>query len=116
MKADKEVLKMLAESGDIVNTLNGGMSLAKVKMHTLKDHYLVTVRVPGLNQDALKLEMQDGDLFVYQRLEADNGLAVPFMIASISVTDDVNRHAITTNYHGNRLNIVMPIDPLSDMD
>jgi HSP20 family molecular chaperone IbpA len=110
MRVDKELMHVLAQSADVVNTINGGMSVAHIKMHTLKDHYLITVRVPGVSEEALKLEMHEGNLFVFQQMTLDTGLRIPYLVASITVSENVNKEAISANYEGRRLHIFMPFD------
>ena len=110
MRVEKQLMKMLAEAGDLVNTINGGMSLAHIHNYQLQDHYLVTVKVPGVDKTSLKVELHEGSLYVYQRMHLDDGIDIPYRVASIKVNANVDVRAIHANYQGRNLNIVLPID------
>ena len=114
MRVDRQITKMLADSGDLVNTINGGMSLAHVSRFKLSDHYLITVKGPGVDKELLKLEMHDDSLFVFQRIKIDGEIEIPYMVASIELKGNVDKAAITANYHGKNLNIVMPFGEEED--
>ncbi|MCP4456700.1 MAG: hypothetical protein GY816_01530 [Cytophagales bacterium] len=111
-----DIIKTLAESTDLVNTINGGMSLAFVTKYTLADHLMVTVKVPGVDKKSLKVEMHDGQLFIYQLMHMEDQLDIPFMVASLRVSEKVNKREIRANYHGRNLNIVMPFSEWEDED
>jgi len=108
MRVELDIIKTLAESADLVNTINGGMSLAHIHKYTLADHYMVTVKVPGVDKKSLKVEMHDGQLFIFQLMHLEDGIDIPFMVASIDVAEKVIKQQIRANYHGRSLNIVMP--------
>ena len=110
MRVKLETIKTLAESADLVNTINGGMSLAHIHKYTLADHYMVSVNVPGVDKGSLKVEMHDEQLFIFQLLHQEEGIDIPYMVASVEVSDKVNKREIRANYHGKNLNIVMPFD------
>lgn len=114
MRVDKEVVKMIAESADLVNTINGGMSLAHVSKYKLADHYMVTVRVPGVDKQSLKVEMHDGNLFVFQLMHLEEGIDIPYMVASIPLKPNIDLRGIHANYQGKNLNIVMPFQEEDD--
>ena len=115
MKTDKELLKTLAQSADIVNTINGGMSLAYVRKTQLPDHYLVTVKVPGVDVDSLRLEMHKGHLFVFQVLHLE-GIEIPYLITGIELDEEVDREAVRANFEDNRLNILLPFGPVDSRE
>lgn len=114
MRVDKHITRMLAESGDLVNTINGGMSLAHVSRAKHNDHYLVTVKVPGVDKKSLKVEMHDNSLFIFQLMHLEGGIDIPYMVASVELKGNVDRSAIRANYYGKNLNIVMPFTEEED--
>jgi len=116
MKVELDSIKTLAESADLVNTINGGMSLAHIHKYTLEDHYMVTVKVPGVDRKSLKVEMHDGQLFIFLQMHLEEGINIPFMVASIEVSPKVNKREIRANYHGKNLNIVLPFEEWDDED
>ena len=108
MRVESEIIKTLAESADIVNTINGGMSLAHVQRDRLSDHYLVTVKVPGVEKKSLKVELHKGKLFVFQLMHLEDGIDIPYLVASVDISNDVQREEIRANYQGKHLNVIMP--------
>lgn len=116
MRVELDIIRTLAESADLVNTINGGMSLAHIRRYTLSDHYMVSVKVPGVDKKSLKVEMHDGQLFIFQLMHLEDGIDIPFMVASIDVAKKVIKREIRANYHGKNLNIVMPFDECEDED
>jgi len=108
MKIAPHIVKTLAESADLINTINGGMSLAYVEKHTLTDHYLVTVKVPGVDKHALRIELHNRQLFVFQLMQLDDAIEVPYLITVIELSKQVDRQAVHANYQGKNLNIVLP--------
>ena len=108
MKIAPHIVKTLADSADLINTINGGMSLAYVEKHTLTDHYLVTVKVPGVDKHALRIELHNGQLFVFQLMQLDHSVEVPYLVTVIELSKQVDRQAVHANYQGKNLNIVLP--------
>jgi len=116
MRVDREVMRMLADSGDLVNTINGGMSLAHVNKYTNSDHYLVTVKVPGVNKRSLKVELHDNHLFVFQLMHLEDGIDIPYMVASVELETNVDRQGVRADYTGKALNIVLPFNESEDTE
>lgn len=108
MKIAPEIVKTLAESADLINTINGGMSLAHVEKHTLADHYLITVKVPGVDKHALKVELYKGQLFVFQRMQLEEGIEIPYLVTVIELSEGVNKQGVHANFEGKHLRIVLP--------
>ena len=106
MRVDRDLLKILAESTDLVNTINGGMSVAHVSKLKYTDHYLFTVKVPGVDKLSLKVEMHDDHLFVFQLMHLEDGIDIPYMVASIEMKSNVDKQAVRANYQGKYLNII----------
>lgn len=110
MKIAPELIKTLAESADLINTINGGMSSAHVKKHTLKDHYLVTVNVPGVDGHSLKLELHNDMLFIFQLMHLEDEIEIPYLISSIELEESVDKRAVHADFQGKDLNIVLPFE------
>ena len=116
MRVEIYIIKTLAESADLVNTINGGRSIAHIHKYKLDDHYMVSVKVPGVDKKSLKVEIHDGQLFIFQLLHLEDGIDIPFMVASIDISEKVIKREIRTNYHGINLNIVMPFAEWDESD
>lgn len=110
MKVVPELVKTLAESADLINTINGGMSLAHVEKFTLKDHYLVTINVPGVDSHNLKLELHNDMLFIFQVMHLEEDIDIPYLITSVELEESVDRRAVHADFQGKNLNIVLPFE------
>ena len=110
MKIALELMKTLAESADLINTINGGMSLAHVEKHTLTDHYLITVKVPGVDGHSLKLELHNDMLFIFQLMHLEDDIEIPYLISSVELEESVDRRAVHADFQGKNLNIVLPFE------
>ncbi len=116
MRVELELIKILAQSANLINTISGGMSLAHIHKYTLDDHYMISVKVPGVEKGSLKVEVHDGQLFIFQLMHLEKGIDIPYMVASVEVSDKVNKQTIRANYHGRSLNIVMPFKDWTEGD
>jgi len=114
MKIIPHIQKTLAESADLINTINGGMSLAHVTKHTLADHYLVTVKVPGVDKHLLKVELHKGQLFIFQRMQLEDGIEIPYLVTAIALSEKVDKRAVQANFQGRDLCIVLPFGQPED--
>ena len=109
MKIEMEDIKVLADTADLMNTINGGMSLAHIQKLSMADHKLVSVRVPGVNNKSLKVEVKKGVLFVFLMVPIDDGVRIPMLVANMDIPDDVITEEVRANYQGRSVNIVMPL-------
>jgi len=114
MKIAPHIVKTLAESADLINTINGGMSLAYVEKHTLVDHYLITVKVPGVDKHSLKVELHNGQLFVFQLMQLEVGIEIPYLVTAIELSERVDKQGVHANFEGKHLNIVLPFGESED--
>ena len=55
---------------------------------------MVSVNVPGVDKSSLKVEMHDEQLFIFQLLHQEEGIDIPYMVASLEVSDKVNKREI----------------------
>jgi HSP20 family molecular chaperone IbpA len=114
MKVAPELIKTLAESADLINTINGGMSLAHVEKFTMTDHYLVTVKVPGVDGHSLKLELHKDLLLVFQLMHLEDDIEIPYLITSVQLDENIDKRAVHVDFQGKNLNIVLPFEESED--
>jgi HSP20 family protein len=114
MRVAPELVKTLAESADLINTINGGMSLAHVEKHTLADHYLVTIKVPGVDKHSLKLELHNDQLWIFQLMHLEEDIDIPYLLTSVQLDENVDRRAVHADFQGKNLNVVLPFAESED--
>lgn len=109
MKVEKELTKMLAESADIVNMINGGTVYPTFENSTEEDHYRLEVNVPSVGPDDIKVEVNGSDLFIYQSI-GHKDLKLPNLLGMIKISGDVEVENITAGYENDTLIVIMPFD------
>jgi hypothetical protein len=113
---DRMLVKNLAKTAEIVNTINGGMSQAKLHMKKESDEWLLRFKVPGVGPDNLKIEVRNSQLFIFQILGADNssGIELPYLITSLVISPKIDFEGIIAEYDGEEICVHMPLDEMSD--
>jgi HSP20 family molecular chaperone IbpA len=112
---DKVLIKNLATTAEIVNTINGGMASPVISVFKGKIEWTINARVPGVSPENLKLEIKDNELFIFQILENGfDGMEIPYMLTMIHLSNRVELDAITAEYENGELFILLPLDEMSD--
>ncbi len=99
-------------TADVLNTINGGMSLAFVEKVRKEDHIFVTVKVPGVREDALKVEMREDKLLVFHQIQIDTETKVPNLVAILPLSSLIDLNNIQASFEKDRLNIILPFNDL----
>ena len=112
MRVDKNASKRLAETANIINTINGGTIYPTFKTITEKDHYRLEVSVPTIVPDDIKVEVNGSDLMIYQNVHV-NAYTLPNMLGLIKISADVELENIHAEYEDDLLVVIMPFSELS---
>ncbi|WP_421874411.1 Hsp20/alpha crystallin family protein [Marinoscillum sp.] len=109
---DRILIKNLAQTAEIVNTINGGMTQASMLVDKGEDEWTVMVRVPGVSPERMKIEVRDGQLFIFHVMADENAAAVelPFMLAALALDKRVDFDGIMAEYEDKELYIHLPLD------
>jgi HSP20 family molecular chaperone IbpA len=116
MKAKDHVLiKNLAATAEVVNTINGGMASPVISVFKGKLEWTINARVPGVSPENLKLEIKDNELYIFQMIKNGFGkMELPYMLTMINLSNRIELDAITAEYENGELFIVLPLDEMSD--
>ena len=102
-----------------MNTLNGGISKPTVQMLRKQKNYLVTVRMPGVDPNKMRVEVHNDRLFLFHdilvektELYADIN-QIPFNIGYVLIPFDVNIREIKAVYEDMELQITLPFNELA---
>lgn len=112
MNLENDVTKTLAESADIVNTINGGTVYPTFETSTEANHYRLEVSVPSVDPDNIKVEVDGSDLLIYQSV-VHNEITLPNLLGMIKISADVELDSISAGYEEETLIIIMPFDELT---
>jgi len=112
MKVDKQATKRLAETANIVNSLNGGAIYPTFYTTTEKDHYRLEVSVPTVEPQDLKVEVNGSDLLIYQNVHV-NAFTLPNVLGQIKISADVELENIHAEYQEDLLVVILPFNELT---
>lgn len=113
---DRVLIKNLAKTAEIVNTINGGMSQAKMLMTKSEQEWIVRLKVPGVSPDKLKIEVRDNQMFIFHILADNNssGIALPYLITAFMISPKIDFDEIMAEYDKGEVRVHMPLDEWSD--
>lgn len=108
---DKILLKNLAQTADIVNTINGGMSQASFKLLKQENEWMVKVEVPGVDADNMRIEVRDDQMFIFQIIGDEHAaVQIPYLVTTFKISSKVNYDDILAEYENGEIFIHLPID------
>lgn len=113
MKAEDRILiKNLAYTAEIINTINGGMAEPAIKIRKEETEWLVRVKVPGVSVDNMKIEVKDHQMFLFHLIAEGNAsdVEIPYLMAALTLSRKVDFDGIVAEYHHGELFIHLPLD------
>ena len=112
MKVNSEITRSLAETGNIINTINGGTIFPLFDSTKEEDHYRLEVSVPSVNPDDIKVEISGGDLLVYQKVH-QNEVTLPNLLGIINISAEVDMEGISAEFEDDILVVIMPFSEMT---
>lgn len=112
MRVDNGITKRLAETANIVNTINGGTVFPTFNTTTEKDHYRLEVSAPTIQADDLKVEVNGSELMVYQNIHV-NAYTLPNILGLIKIAADVELENISAEFEDDLLVVIMPFSEMT---
>src|SRR6267154_46664 len=73
MKTRKFISNELLASIDVLNTVNGGVSEPQLKLKQFQDHREIWVKVAGVSEESLKVEIHNNLLRVFYSMNVATG-------------------------------------------
>ena len=112
----KTKFKDLLTSVDVLNTLHGGVSEPFLSISEQTGRREMRVRVPGVNKDALQIEIRDNKLSVFYLipiLSMDKVIYLPQVIYNQPIPYFVDADKIEAVYEERELLVRLPFNELS---
>jgi len=112
----KTKFKDLLTSVDVLNTLHGGVSEPFLSISEQTGRREMRVRVPGVNKDALQIEIRDNKLSVFYLipiLSLDKVIYLPQVIYNQPIPYFVDADKIEAVYEERELLVRLPFNELS---
>ncbi len=102
---------------DVVNTLNGGTSEPEILKEKFATHHRITVNVPGIGVENIKIEINNNELIIYYFISLRSqgkDLKYPRMIYKKAIPYFVDIVNIAATEEGNAMVVHMPFNELAN--
>ncbi len=117
MKTRKFVSSELLASIDVLNTLHGGVSESQLILKQFQDHREIHLKVPGVKEENLKVEIHNNILSVYYafNLQSDSlRIEVPKVVYNKPIPYFVDANRISASYEDGFLIVTLPFNSLAE--
>jgi HSP20 family molecular chaperone IbpA len=116
MKRNSNYLDLIT-SIDVLNTLNGGVSEPQMNMNHHEQYREIRVKVPGINQDEVHVEVHNNTLSVYYFINVVSGeklIQLPRFVYNRSVPYFIDINKINARLEGEELIVKLPFNKLAN--
>jgi len=117
MKPRLVIPKELITSIDLMNTLNGGTTEPLVHMKQFSTHRRITVSIPGVSLENVKMEINNHQLMIYYLtgiVSQEEEVRFPRVLYNKSIPYFVDADKITAEEEGNVLVLNLPFNDLAN--
>ena len=117
MKERKFASNELLASIDVLNTLNGGVSDPQMVLKQFQDHREIRLKVPGVNEENLKVEVHNNILSVFYTFNIQSGdlpIHVPKVVYNKPIPYFVDAARISATYEDGFLIVTLPYNEMAE--
>jgi HSP20 family molecular chaperone IbpA len=117
MKSNRMISDELLYSIDVLNTISGGMSEPIIELQQYENYREIKCAVPGVQEDALQVEVHNNFLSVYCRLKIETAgkqVQVPRVIYNKPIPYFIDATKISANKEGRYLYVTLPYNELAN--
>jgi len=105
-------------SVDALNTIHGGVSEAFFSMIKGEGEYLIKVRIPGVQPENVKIEVENNELSIFYYHSFDHGFAhgitrLPYIVKKVTIPFDVDISLIEAQNEDETYIIHLPFNDLA---
>jgi HSP20 family molecular chaperone IbpA len=112
MNHNKNILNALIKQIVELNTIDGGISMTSLKTFKGNNHFVISVKTPGINKFSYSVELINKTVFIYilhdSHKEKASTMKIPTFSEQIPVPKNVNSEEIYAVYLNGELKIVVP--------
>ncbi len=109
----KREVHQLLRTANVLNTIHGGTIEPQIEVKRDNEFYHVSVTVPGIREEKLKVEIAEKHLIVSHNMqfETRNGkiLHVPHVLAVCPLSLDIDHNKITADLENGTLHVHLPL-------
>jgi HSP20 family molecular chaperone IbpA len=112
MKRDDNLTR-IALLGDLTNTLGGGNSEPAIQTHKLHDSHVIEVKVPGVKEESLKVEIHNNWLTIFQALRIssrDVEVQLPRIVFNKAIPYFIDVEKIEAKFEDEQLIVRLPFN------
>ncbi|HEY9045142.1 MAG TPA: Hsp20/alpha crystallin family protein, partial [Ohtaekwangia sp.] len=113
---DKKKFQDLLTSVDVLNTLHGGISEPAVSLQQQATGREIRVRVPGIEKEALQVEVHNNTLSVFYHIPIESAgkkINMPVVIYNKAIPYFIDISEIKATFEGDELVVQLPYNKLS---
>jgi len=117
MKSTLNLPQELITSIDMMNTLNGGISEPFVRVKKFQTHHQITLRIPGIDAENIKIEINNNQLMVYYLIPISSQskeLRFPRILYNKDIPYFVDVHKIVATEEETSLIVHLPFNELAN--
>lgn len=111
---NKKVLRGLLEQGDILNTINGGVSQASLIKEQMDEYFSISVSAPSVPAEAFNVVLNDDQLIIFAVLpnstvqEDDQLFNIPMFYKSFDLPNYIDIENIEALHDDEQLIVTLP--------
>lgn len=114
---NKSEVKQLLRTANILNTIHGGTIEPQIHVRRDTTNYHVTVKIPGINEEKLKVEIAEKHLIVSHEMTFETAdekiLLVPHVLAACPLSLNIDHTKITADFNEGTLVVQLPLSDFS---
>ncbi len=111
---NKQILRGLLTQGDVLNTINGGVSMTKLEKKQMDDYFSISVSAPTVPAESFNVVLNDKQLIIFAVLsdstiqEDDQLFNIPMFYKSFDLPAYIDIDNIEAIHDDDKLTVALP--------
>ena len=113
---DRKIVRNILKTADIVNTFNGGVSQPKYNYSKEEDHFLIKIKIPGVELEKLGVEIINSNLIISHPVlfeHEGSTMDVPHVVATFPMTVDIDYKNVSAFEEDGVLKVKLPFSEMA---
>ena len=113
---NNELLRGLLKQGDLLNTINGGVSMTSVDMKETENAFIIKMSSPTVSADAFNIILNGNQLIIYSVLKEGKkiGLPIPMFSRTFEIPEYVDADKIEAFRKNGEIKVILPFNDSSE--
>ena len=107
----------LLTSVDVMNTLNGGRTEAKLKLSQLDDHREIRVKIPGIDSNGIEVEVNNDNVSIFYIMDIESmgkTMRLPYSVYNRQQPYFIDVSKINSTVEDGELIVRLPFNELAN--